>query len=69
MSIALQKQISASMNGTPLKQGEARGIEGMGSHFFSLQPTHNGRDHLFAGEVNGYTVYIFKVAEEVTESS
>ncbi|MCR4285912.1 MAG: hypothetical protein NUW00_03400 [Candidatus Kaiserbacteria bacterium] len=44
-----------------LKQDEFRDIDGMGSHYFSLSPTHDGKDHFFSAVVDGITVYIFKV--------
>lgn len=64
ISKALTNHLSLSMKEHKLKQDEFRDIDGMGSHYFSLSPTHDGKDHFFSAVVDGITVYIFKVITE-----
>jgi hypothetical protein len=68
ISIALTNKLSESMKKDELKPGEYRGIEGMGSHYFSLSSTHDGKEHLFSAVVDGVTLYIFKVIAEEVET-
>ncbi len=61
ISTFLKKRLSDSIRNQPLGQSEFRGIEGVGGHFFSKMPQNNGQDHLISTEIEGQTVYVYKV--------
>ncbi len=48
------------MKNEPLKLGELRRISGMGSHYASLNPTHEGKQHFFSVQVGEQPIYIYK---------
>lgn len=61
ISTFLKKRLSESMNQAPLGDTEFRGIPGIGGHYFSRMSQNNGNNHLFSAEVDGQTVYVYKV--------
>lgn len=60
ISGALLKKIKDLLTQSPLEVGEFRRIEGMGSHFMSLQSTREGRQHFFSATVDGKEIFFFK---------
>ena len=61
ISTFLKDRLSNSMKDRPLGPEEVRGILGVDGHYFSKKPTHDGKSHLFATDVDGETVYVYKV--------
>ncbi len=60
ISGALLKKIEDLLTRSPLETGEFRRIEGMGSHFVSLQSTHEGKQHFFSTTIAGKEIFFFK---------
>lgn len=60
ISTFLMKRLREAMQ-TPLGDTELRGIQGVDGHYFSKVPKNQGNDHLFSTEIDGETVYIYKV--------
>lgn len=63
ISIVLKKRLKDSMNASPLGDAEIRVIPGVDGHCFSRLPTHEGHKHLFSADIDGVTVYIYKIPE------
>lgn len=57
----LVAKIAAMLAASPLQSDEFRRIEGMGSHYLSLQPEYHGQGFMFSLSINGQELYIHRL--------